>query len=80
MDLSSRWLLFDDFSERNKCEKSLVCAEEPQVCAGSGVMYGEPRQGDLLHPDGCGGERGVQQQGCCGIMDDVSLISLITGL
>lgn len=46
-----------------------VCAD---VCV--------PSQGDLVHPDGSRGECGAQQRRCYGIMEDVSLVSLITGL
>lgn len=35
---------------------------------------------DGLDPDGSRGERGVLQRRCYGIMEDVSLVSLITGL
>lgn len=43
-------------------------------------MFVQPHRGDLMHPDGSGGERGIQRRLCYGIMEDVSFVSLIIGL
>lgn len=58
------------------CEVHLRCVSL-QVCFDVCVMYTEPCQGDPLHSDGGGEECGVQQGCCYGIIEDVSLVSLI---
>lgn len=58
------------------CEVHLRCVSL-QACFDVCVMYTEPCQGQPLHSDGDGEECGVQQGCCYGIIEDVSLVSLI---